>query len=99
MGKASAGTPPPSQLEAGMERLGCLGTMRCSHFSREASRVALLTARGGTGKVGSMQRPGGSSPVGCILGAQLLAIWPGQGQILYSSLNSQEALHVQDHGG
>lgn len=71
----------------------------CSHFSREASGVALLAARGETGKAGSMQGPGGGSP-------QWDASWgsslwlSGQGRARsYSCLNPQGVSSGQDCGG
>ena len=54
----------------------------CSHFSREASRVALLAARGDRKGWEYAGARGWISAVGCILGVQPLAIWPGQSQVL-----------------
>lgn len=82
-GRSQCQGPAPFSAGAGGGEVGLPGDREhCSHFSREASRVALPAARGGAGKVGRMESPGGSSPVGCILGVQPLAIWPGQGQVL-----------------
>lgn len=71
----------------------------CSHFSRETSRVALLAARGGAGKAGNIQGPGGGSPQ---RGASWVSsLWvSGQARArFYSSLNPQGVSSGQDYGG